>query len=138
MSIARRIIRLWNRRRKKLNPEEEERQSAFGVWRYGYEYVKASKTVDDHDSNPWVASSVTYQCACQGIELAFKAYLRAKGHDLYSLRKFGHSLHESGDEMRVASPLGCRRHSYPNGRSILHGPRVPLHQNGPKGVSQYR
>ena len=45
MQLARRIIDAWNRRHRKTDPLEEERQSAFGVWRYGYEYVKASKTI---------------------------------------------------------------------------------------------
>jgi hypothetical protein len=62
MQFARRITNAWNRWYKRTDPLEEERQSAFGVWRYGYEYIKASKTIDDHDPNPWVASSVTYQC----------------------------------------------------------------------------
>jgi hypothetical protein len=94
---------------------EEERQSAFGVWRYGYEYVRASKTIDDHDPNPWVASSVTYQCACQGIELAFKAYLRAKGHDLYDLRKLGHSLVKC---MKAATKCGLPARSVEDARAI--------------------
>jgi hypothetical protein len=115
MLIARRMIRLWNRWRKRIDPIEEERQSAFGVWRYGYEYIKASKTVDDHDSNPWVASSVTYQCACQGIELAFKAYLRAKGHDLHSLRKFGHSLVKC---MKAATKYGLPARSIADATAI--------------------
>jgi hypothetical protein len=90
--MARRILHGWNRWRKKFDPVEDERQSAFGLWRYAFEYLKAAKTVDDHDRNAWVASSVTYQCACQGIELAFKAYLRSKSYDPHSLRTLGHSL----------------------------------------------
>ena len=115
MRAARRIISTWNRWRKRIDPVEEERQTGVGLWRYAYEYLKAAKTVDDHDPNPWVASSVTYQCACQGIELAFKAYLRAKGYDLHSLRKMGHSLVKC---MKTAAKCGLPARSAADGTVI--------------------
>ncbi len=79
--------------------------TALGLWRYAGTYLKAARTLDDADPNPWFASHVSYQCACQGIELAFKSYLRAKGFSLKKLRKVGHSL---GSCMEAAKAQGMR------------------------------
>ncbi len=69
-----------------------DRQSALGLWRYAFDYLKAAKILDENDPNHWSASSVTYQCTCQAIELGFKSYLRAKGDGVRALQRLGHSL----------------------------------------------
>lgn len=109
------LVKVINRWRGKPHPAADERQSAFGLWRYAFEYLKASKTLDEGETNRWVASSVTYQCACQGIELAFKSYLRAKGHSVRSLQRLGHSLIKC---RRKATAHGLRPRTAPDSNAI--------------------
>ena len=75
--------------------DRNQRTTPLGIWRYGYDYLRAAVTLDDADPNPWVASNVTHQCVCQGIELAFKSYLLARGGTLNDLKTVGHSLMRS-------------------------------------------
>jgi hypothetical protein len=72
--------------------QDDSRTTALGLWRFAYDYLKAAQTLDDADPNPWVPSNVTHQCACQGIELAYKSYMLASGKNLDDLRAVGHSL----------------------------------------------
>jgi len=87
---------------------DDDRTTAFGVWRFGRDYLKAAHTLDDADTNAWVASNVTHQCVCQGIELAFKSYVLAKGKTLNDLRSIGHSLVKC---MNAAVDLGLPKPS---------------------------
>jgi len=90
--------------------DSEKRTTAHGIWRYGLEYVssarilaiaeaKLGKTEDMH----WDA---TYQCVCQGLELAFKAYVRSRGATLNDLRRIGHSINKASER---AFELGLDR-----------------------------
>jgi hypothetical protein len=82
---------------------DDLRTTALGLWRFAYDYLKAAQTLDDADPNPWVPSNVTHQCACQGIELAYKSYMRARGKTVKDLIDIGHSLMKCKD---VAIGLG--------------------------------
>ena len=71
---------------------EEYQPSPVGLWHYAFRYLKAAKTLDYIEPNPWVVSGVAYQCACQSIELALKSYLCARGFTIEQLIRVGHSL----------------------------------------------
>lgn len=81
----------------------DSRTTPLGVWRYGYDYLKAARRLDDADPNPWVSSNVTHQCVCQAVELAFKSFLLAHGKTLNDLRDIGHSMLRA---MQEAEQLG--------------------------------
>ena len=82
---------------------DDSRTTALGLWGYAFGYLRAAHTLDDADSNPWVSSNVTHQCVCQGIELAYKSYIRARGKTVKDLIDIGHSLMKCKD---VAMGLG--------------------------------
>ncbi len=74
---------------------EEDRTTAFGLWRYALEYLAAARTLADAETQLRrivIHTDVTYQCACQGLELAFKAFLRAGGATVDDLRGIGHPI----------------------------------------------
>ena len=79
----------------------EDRTTSFGIWRYALEYLSAATTLaaaeEDLPKVVVVHPDVTYQCACQGLELAFKAYLRAQGSDVEELKKIGHPITKAMD-----------------------------------------
>jgi hypothetical protein len=91
---------------------DDRRTTPFGVWRNGYSYLKAAKTLDDADANPRFTSDVTHQCVCQGIELAFKSYMLAKGKTLHDLKAVGPSLMRCMDaavELGLTAPSADHR-----------------------------
>ena len=79
--------------------DDEERTTARGLWRYAYDYLRAANRLDEIDPDPAGSSQVSYHLACHALEVAFKAYLRAKGARLDDLKRHGHSL----ESVRVAA-----------------------------------
>ena len=97
---------------------EEERASAFGLWRYAREYLAAARTLADAAVGLHtivVHTDITYQCACQGLELAFKAYLGARGATLGDLRGIGHPITKA---MTAALDRGLEPISLDHARAI--------------------
>ncbi|HYK63392.1 MAG TPA: hypothetical protein VEY94_00475 [Patescibacteria group bacterium] len=83
----------------------EERTTSFGLWRFARDYLEAARILANADRRGQFPSQVSYQCACQGLELAFKAYLRASGKTVDDLRALGHSLVKC---MHAAMAAGLR------------------------------
>lgn len=77
---------------------DDSRTTALGLWHSALRYLKAAQTLDDADPHPWASSNVTHQCVCQGIELAYKSYMRAKAKTLDDLMVVGHSLMKCKNE----------------------------------------
>ena len=71
---------------------DESRTTALGVWRFALDYLRAAQILRGARERELDLAIVIFQCACQGLELAFKAYLRAAGFTLARLRGVGHSL----------------------------------------------
>ncbi|RUP26066.1 MAG: hypothetical protein EKK45_17310 [Curvibacter sp.] len=88
---------------------DEERTTAIGLARYGYEYIEAARLVagDYADSHPGsqISPIPAYFLAHHGIELTLKSYLRHQGLTVREIagRKYGHDLHAC---YRKAKELG--------------------------------
>jgi hypothetical protein len=75
------------------NMANDDNTTPLGLWHLALNYLCAAKILKDADPNPWVAANVSYQCACQGIDLVFKSYLLARGLTPDQLKlDIGHSL----------------------------------------------
>jgi hypothetical protein len=93
---------------------EYERSPALGLLNLAWEYSEAAKKVDGEPE----LKNVSRFLACRSVELALKAYLRAKGWDENELRKVGHNLQAALEEAERAG-LG-------EACPIEHGFRISL------------
>lgn len=86
--------------------KNDSRTNAFGLWRYALEYLTSASVLavnSEQEKHVLVHADATYQCTCQGLELAFKSYMRARGTDLRHLRRLSHPI---GRSMKLAVDLG--------------------------------
>jgi hypothetical protein len=79
--------------------ELSDRSPALGLWNFAWEYAEAAKKVVGEPELKHVA----YYLICHSIELALKAFLRAKGKEMDDLKKLGHNLEAT---LREAERLG--------------------------------
>ncbi len=86
---------------------DEQRTSAFGLWRFAKEYLDAALAVQQpaesiQDSLKQQVSIPAYFLVGHSIELALKAFLRAKGVSVHDLRSkvYGHNLESLVRESR--------------------------------------
>ncbi|WP_156529203.1 hypothetical protein [Caballeronia udeis] len=88
---------------------DDDRTTAIGLARFAYEYIDASRVVDNHhaDKHPGeqISPMPAYFLVHHGIELTLKAYLRHAGVTIRELgsKKYGHDLHAC---YRKAKELG--------------------------------
>ena len=70
--------------------ETVDRETPLGFWRYASEYTEAAKHLNSQDRASFFIPS--YYLVTHGIELGFKAFLRAHGYSVENLKKMGHDL----------------------------------------------
>ena len=69
---------------------DDERTTGMGLWTDARDMFAAARVVSD---DPRLTnSSPAYYLVAHGIEEAFKAFLRSRGHSLKALRCIGHNL----------------------------------------------
>jgi hypothetical protein len=68
--------------------QEYERSPALGLLNLAWEYSEAAKKVDGEPE----LKNVSRFLACRSVELALKAFLRAKGWEEDKLMEIGHNL----------------------------------------------
>jgi hypothetical protein len=76
-------------------PDDPERTTAFGTWRFASEYLSAARAVNAAIDHPLDLCAPRYYLLGHGIELAIKAYLLAHRVPLSELRSMtlmGHDL----------------------------------------------
>jgi hypothetical protein len=72
---------------------EIRRTSPLALWRYSHEYVDVVQQLCGRVRVACAESQVPYHVAAQGIEFAFKSFLRARGATMSELNlEIGHSL----------------------------------------------
>jgi hypothetical protein len=74
---------------KELDNEQDERTTAAGLWVHAVSYLRAAEQVSKMNCDSHAPLYFLYSNA---IELALKAYLRAKGASLSELQDMGHKL----------------------------------------------
>ena len=75
------------------NFDELKRTSPLALWRYAHDYLRAAQSLCRQHRLSCTESQAPYHLAAQGLEFALKAYLRAKGASMASLRtEIGRSL----------------------------------------------
>jgi hypothetical protein len=78
--------------------DEEQRTTALGLLRYGFDYIDAARIVDnskqDHPAFAIVSPIPAYFLALHGVELTLKAFLRQRGVSARDLRSktYGHDV----------------------------------------------
>lgn len=72
---------------------EMRRTSPLALWRYSHEYINVVRHLCGQLRVASTESQVPYHVAAQGIEFAFKAFLRTRGATMSDLHlEIGHSL----------------------------------------------
>lgn len=69
---------------------EEHRTNAMGLWTSANNFFEAASLVSEQSASR--ISIPAYFLFCRSIELALKAFLRSRGHDLNSVINFRHNL----------------------------------------------
>jgi HEPN domain-containing protein len=75
-------------KKKRIMGQEYERSPALGLLNLAWEYSEAAKKVAREPK----LKNVSRFLACRSVELALKAFLRAKGWEESELRQIGHNL----------------------------------------------
>jgi hypothetical protein len=74
----------------RVKDETVDRETPLGFWRYASEFTEAAKDLSSRD--PDSISVPAYYLVTHGVELSFKAFLRAHGYSVENLKKMGHDL----------------------------------------------
>lgn len=74
----------------RIKDEIVDRETPLGFWRYASEYTEAAKHLNSQDRTSFLIPA--YYLVTHGIELGFKAFLRAHGYSVENLKKLGHNL----------------------------------------------
>lgn len=77
--------------------DEESRTTSMGLWTDGKQMLAAAKLLATGTDSRLAISSPTYYLIGHGLEVLFKAFLRANGLSLMQLRKIGHNLVKAAD-----------------------------------------
>lgn len=76
--------------------DDDERTTGMGLWTDAREMFDAAALVIAAPQLEW--SSPSFYLLGHGLEVAFKAYLRSRGHSLKALRAIGHDLNKAMEE----------------------------------------
>lgn len=79
-----------------------DRYPAWGLHDFAWQYAEAAKKIACEPG----LSDVAFFLTCHSIELALKAFLRAKGWEIDDLRRFGRNGHDLPLALQAAEKAG--------------------------------